>query len=153
MAGATRIRTPDKVRRLQITLYRKAKADPKYRFWSLYGELLRPDVLNAALAAQLPESVRKSLHIPQLCGNNESCETLFFDKTRLEFPVSEFPSANQAFPHSAFPGWPAMSEAPKAESNGEKHEKTHKNTQITPTFFFTRPRMPPKIAEIAFQKL
>jgi hypothetical protein len=36
------------------------------------------------------------LHIPQLCGNNESCETLFFDKTRPDFPVSEFPSANQA---------------------------------------------------------
>ena len=52
MAGATRIKTPDKVRQLQITLYRKAKAEPKYRFWSLYGELLRQDVLNAALAAQ-----------------------------------------------------------------------------------------------------
>jgi group II intron reverse transcriptase/maturase len=52
MAGATRIKTPDKVRQLQITLYRKAKAEPKYRFWSLYGELLRQDVLNAALEAQ-----------------------------------------------------------------------------------------------------
>src|SRR5881397_3693071 len=41
MAGATRIITPEKVRQLQITLYRKAKAQPKYRFWSLYGELLR----------------------------------------------------------------------------------------------------------------
>jgi hypothetical protein len=37
MAGATRIITPDKVRQLQIALYRKAKAEPKYRFWSLYG--------------------------------------------------------------------------------------------------------------------
>jgi group II intron reverse transcriptase/maturase len=53
MAGATRIGTPDKVRQLQITLYRKAKAEPKYRFWSLYGELLRRDVLERALAAQL----------------------------------------------------------------------------------------------------
>ena len=52
MAGATRIATPDKVRQLQITLYRKARTAPKYRFWSLYGELLRPDVLNAALEAQ-----------------------------------------------------------------------------------------------------
>ena len=52
MAGATRIKTPDKVRQLQITLYRKAKGEPKYRFWSLYGELLRQDVLNAALEAQ-----------------------------------------------------------------------------------------------------
>src|SRR5207249_4930203 len=53
MAGATRIRTPDKVRELQIVLYRKAKAQPKYRFWSLYGELLRQDVLNAALEVQV----------------------------------------------------------------------------------------------------
>lgn len=52
MAGTTRIKTPDKVRRLQIALYRKAKAEPKYRFWSLYGELLRPDVLDTALEAQ-----------------------------------------------------------------------------------------------------
>jgi group II intron reverse transcriptase/maturase len=52
MAGATRIKTPDKVRKLQIALYRKAKASPKYRFWSLYGELLRKDVLETALEAQ-----------------------------------------------------------------------------------------------------
>ena len=52
MAGATRIETPDKVRQLQIALYRKAKAEPRYRFWSLYGELLRQDVLDTALAAQ-----------------------------------------------------------------------------------------------------
>jgi RNA-directed DNA polymerase len=53
MAGATRIVTPDKVRELQIVLYWKAKAQPKYRFWSLYGELLRQDVLNAALEVQI----------------------------------------------------------------------------------------------------
>jgi len=52
MAGATRIVTPDKVRELQIVLYRKAKAQPKYRFWSLYGELLRQEVLSAALEVQ-----------------------------------------------------------------------------------------------------
>jgi len=58
MAGATRIGTPDKVRQLQITLYRKAKAEPKYRFWSLYGELMRRDVLERALAAQLENDGR-----------------------------------------------------------------------------------------------
>jgi len=52
MAGATRIVTPNKVRQLQITLYRKAKAEPQYRFWSLYGEMCRRDVLEAALTAQ-----------------------------------------------------------------------------------------------------
>ncbi|MEI6349961.1 MAG: hypothetical protein WCP06_02510 [Verrucomicrobiota bacterium] len=30
MAGASRIETPDKVRSLQIALYRKAKAEPRY---------------------------------------------------------------------------------------------------------------------------
>jgi len=53
MAGATRIVTPKKVRELQITLYRKAKAEPKYRFWSLYGDLLRRDVLETALVMQI----------------------------------------------------------------------------------------------------
>src|SRR5216117_3967402 len=52
MAGAIQIITPEKVRQLQITLYRKAKAQPKYRFWSLYGELLRLEVLESALEAQ-----------------------------------------------------------------------------------------------------
>ena len=33
------ITTPPKVRKLQRTLYRKAKAEPKHRFWSLYSEL------------------------------------------------------------------------------------------------------------------
>jgi group II intron reverse transcriptase/maturase len=33
---------------LQITLYRKAKSKPGYRFWSLYGEVQRADVLAAA---------------------------------------------------------------------------------------------------------
>ena len=53
MAGATQIITPNKVRELQIALYRKAKASPKYRFWSLYGELLRHDVLATALEVQI----------------------------------------------------------------------------------------------------
>jgi len=40
------IRTPaKKVRKLQIALYRKAKAEPKWRFYSLYGELGREDLL------------------------------------------------------------------------------------------------------------
>jgi len=52
MAGATQIITPDKVRTLQIALYRKAKAEPKYRFWSLYGERLRLDVLERAFETQ-----------------------------------------------------------------------------------------------------
>jgi hypothetical protein len=53
MAQAAEIIIPEKVRQLQITLYRKAKAQPGCRFWSLYGELLRRDVLESALDAQL----------------------------------------------------------------------------------------------------
>jgi RNA-directed DNA polymerase len=43
------IETPAQVRKLQRTLYRKAKAEPKYRFWSLYGDIMRRDLLEHAL--------------------------------------------------------------------------------------------------------
>ncbi len=46
--GPQGLTAPDKVRQLQITLYRKAKSKPEYRFWSLYGEVQRADVLVAA---------------------------------------------------------------------------------------------------------
>lgn len=46
-----RITTPKKIQKLQRTLYRKAKAEPKYRFYSLYGELLRKDLLETAMAS------------------------------------------------------------------------------------------------------
>ena len=46
-----RITTPLKIQKLQRTLYRKAKAEPKYRFYSLYGELLRKDLLETAMSS------------------------------------------------------------------------------------------------------
>lgn len=45
-----RIGTPLKIQKLQRALYRKAKAEPKYRFYSLYGELLRADIIEEAMA-------------------------------------------------------------------------------------------------------
>jgi hypothetical protein len=47
--GPQGITTPSKLRHLQETLYCKAKAEPGYRFWSLYGELKRRDLLEHAL--------------------------------------------------------------------------------------------------------
>lgn len=47
--GPRGITTPEKLRKLQIALYRKAKAEPKGRFWSLYGEIGRRDLLEFAL--------------------------------------------------------------------------------------------------------
>lgn len=43
------IKTSPKVRKLQRVLYRKAKAEPHWRFYSLYGELSRQDLLSDAL--------------------------------------------------------------------------------------------------------
>jgi RNA-directed DNA polymerase len=45
--------TPTKVQSLQRTLYRKAKEDPRWRAWSLFGDLCRRDVLETALATVL----------------------------------------------------------------------------------------------------
>lgn len=45
------IATPPKIQKLQRTLYRKAKAEPKYRFYSLYGELLRKELLETAMSS------------------------------------------------------------------------------------------------------
>lgn len=47
--GSQEIATPEKLRKLQRTLYGKAKAERGYRFWSLYGELTRSDLLEHAL--------------------------------------------------------------------------------------------------------
>lgn len=44
------IQTPAKVRKLQLALYQKAKAEPRYRFWSLYGEICREDVIELAMS-------------------------------------------------------------------------------------------------------
>jgi len=46
--GPQGLPAPKKVRQLQITLYRKAKSSPGYRFWSLSGEVQRADVLETA---------------------------------------------------------------------------------------------------------
>ena len=47
--GSQEITTPQKLRKLQRALYCKAKAEPSYRFWSLYSELTRLDLLEHAL--------------------------------------------------------------------------------------------------------
>src|SRR5512144_2008278 len=47
--GSQEIATPQKLRKLQRALYRKAKAQPGYRFWSLYSDLTRLDLLEYAL--------------------------------------------------------------------------------------------------------
>jgi RNA-directed DNA polymerase len=45
---ATSLQTPERVRTLQRKLYRKAKAEPAFRFYVLYDKIYRADILRHA---------------------------------------------------------------------------------------------------------
>src|SRR5947207_10488944 len=68
--GSKEITTPQKLRKLQRALYRKAKAEPGYRFWSLYSELTRLDLLEYAL-----QLVERNGGSPGIDGQTIQCIT------------------------------------------------------------------------------
>ena len=55
--------TPEKIRTLQRKLYRKAKAEPAFRFYVLYDKICRQDILRHAY-----ELVRANAGAPGVDG-------------------------------------------------------------------------------------
>jgi group II intron reverse transcriptase/maturase len=92
MAEATQIKTPDKIRQLQIALYRKAKTSPNYRFWSLYGELLRRDILETALQTQIENGGSAGVDGQTLTSINASAQTRreWLDRLQTELKTKTY---------------------------------------------------------------
>ena len=73
---AMSLETPEKIRTLQRKLYRKAKAEPTYRFYLLYDKIYREDILRHAYAL-----ARADAGVPGVDGQTfADIESLGLDK-------------------------------------------------------------------------
>jgi RNA-directed DNA polymerase len=91
-----RITTPPKVRKLQRALYRKAKAEPRYRFWSLSGDICRTDVIELAMTAIAGNGGSAGVdgETPEAYTRNEEAWSQWRDKLQHELKSKTYrPSA------------------------------------------------------------
>ena len=58
------LETPEKIRSLQRKLYRKAKAEPAFRFYLLYDKICQEDILRHAYALARANAGLRHFRIP-----------------------------------------------------------------------------------------